>query len=386
MGAPGSVVDLTVPSLERLHARRSVKWDSVEADVVSATVAEMDFPLAPAVIAALHRMVDEHDLGYTYRRIPRLAEAFAGFAARRLGWGVDPEQVRLVPDVMVAVTELARVLSGPSRSAAFATPAYRPFLVDLPIAGLAVHEVPLRADGTLDTDVLATLFRQGTQLFVLANPHNPTGRVLPREELERLAELCAEHEVWVVADEIHAPLVLPGAAHVPWLQVSDAAREWGVALTSASKAFNLAGLKAAVLVTASEHARQATSTLPALAERAGLLGVVASEVAFAEGDVWLDAVLAQLDRNRALLARLLAEQLPGIVWTPPQGTYLAWLDCRALGLGDDPAAAFLERGRLAVAPGTDYGRRSGAGHVRLNFGTSPELVEVMVRRMAATVG
>jgi cystathionine beta-lyase len=189
--------------------------------------------------------------------------------------------------------------------------------------------------------------------------------------------------VWVIADEIHAPLVLPGATHVPWLELSDAARSCGFALTSASKAFNLAGLKAALLVTASERTRAAADRLPALAEHAGLLGVLASEVAFSDADDWLDAVLIQLDANRTLLGRLLAEQLPEVRWTPPQASYLAWLDCRALDLGDDPAAVFLDRGRVALAPGVNYGPQSGKGHVRLNFGTSAELVGDMVQRMIA---
>ncbi len=378
-------MDLHVPGLEQLHERRSAKWGDVEPDVLSATVAEMDFPVLPAVADALRALIRNDDLGYAQDSNPRLARAFAGFAGRRLDWRVDPEQVRVIPDVMVGVTELARLLCGPSRSVAFATPAYRPFLVDLPVAGLAVHEVPARSDGSLDLEVAETLFTSGTRVFVLANPHNPTGRAIPRAELERLAELCAEHGVWVVADEIHAPLVLPGARHVPWLEVSDAARERGIALTSASKAFNLAGLKAAVLVTASDQARDVADRLPDLAAHAGLLGVVAAEVAYAEGDAWLDAVLVQLDANRTLLGTLLAQELPQVAWTPPLATYLAWLDCRALGLGDDPAASFLVRGRVALAPGINYGPQSGAGFVRLNFGTSPELVTEMVRRMARSL-
>jgi cystathionine beta-lyase len=377
-------IDLRVPPLAELHARRSEKWEGLAPDVLAATVAEMDFPLAPPVAAALHAAIDRHDLGYAQARIPRLAQAFAGFAARRLGWRVDPEQVRLLPDVLVGVMELARMLAGTDRSVALATPTYPPFLAELPSAGLAVHGVPLRDDGAIDLGGLHSELDRGARVFLLANPHNPTGRVLPRSELERLAELCAERGAWVIADEIHAPLTLPGATHVPWLEVSDAARSCGFALTSASKAFNLAGLKAAMLVTASERARTAADRLPPLADRAGLLGVVAAEVAFAEGDAWLDAVLARLDANRALLDDLLNERLPEVVWTPPQATYLAWLDCRALGLGDDPAGAFLERGRVALSPGPNYGR-SGAGYARLNFGTSAEMVDDMVRRMSDAV-
>lgn len=369
-----------------LHTRRSMKWDRYPADVLSATVAEMDFPIAPPVAAALHAAIDRHDLGYAHARIPRLTEAFSRFAARRLGWHVDPAQVTLVPDVMVGVLELARMLVGEDRSIAFATPAYRPFLADLPTIGLSVREIPLEHDGHIDLDALRGEFDRGTRVFLLASPHNPTGRVLPRAELEQLAELCAERDVSVIADEIHAPLVLPGTTHLPWLEVSDAARWCGFTLTSPSKAFNLAGLKAALLVTASERTRAAADRLPALAEHAGLLGVIAAEAAFDDGDEWLDAVLAQLDTNRALLARLLAEYLPEIVWTPPQATYLAWLDCRPLGLGDDPTRAFLDRGRVALAPGLDYGTRSGAGHARLNFGTSPEIINEILQRMTKAVG
>jgi cystathionine beta-lyase len=379
------VVDLSVPPLAALHTRRSMKWDGHPDDVLVATVAEMDFPIAPPVARALHTAIDRHDLGYAHARIPQLVEAFGRFAARRLSWHVDPAQVVLVPDVMVGVIELARMLAGQDPSIAFATPAYRPFLADLPSIGLSVREVPLEPGGPIDLDALRAEFDRGTRVFLLASPHNPTGRVVPRAELEQLAELCAEREVWVIADEIHAPLVLPGATHVPWLEVSDAARWCGFALTSASKAFNLAGLKAALLVTASDRTRAVVHRLPALAEHAGLFGVIAAEAAFDEGDEWLDAALAQLDTNRALVGSLLAEHLPEIVWTPPQATYLAWLDCRSLGLGDDPARVFLDRGRVALAPGVNYGSRSGAGHARLNFGTSPEMINEMVQRMTNAV-
>jgi len=208
--------------------------------------------------------------------------------------------------------------------------------------------------------------------------------VLSRATLERVAELCAEREAWVIADEIHAPLVLPGATHTPWLEVSDAAREWGVSLVSASKAFNLAGLKAAQLVTASARAREAVAALPDHAFHAGMLGVLAAEAAFREGDEWLDAVTAVLAANRERLGAALAAELPGVRWAPPEGTYLAWLDCRELGLGEDPAAHFLERARVALSPGPHYGS-AGAGFARLNFATGPELLDEALARLAAAL-
>jgi len=374
-----SSVDLSVPGLAALHERRSEKW-AHPPDVLCATIAELDFPLAEPVAAALKAGIDRSDLGYAPPAPRPLRDAFAGFAGRRLRWEVDPEQLTLVPDVMAGLIELARVLVAPGESVAFATPGYPPFLKELPQAA-PTRTLPLRADGAFELDALDAALASGTRVLVLANPHNPTGRVPPRAELEAIAALCAERGAWVLSDEIHAPLVLTGAEHTPFLEVSDEARVCGIALSSASKAFNLAGLKAALVATASGRARDAVARLPDLTDRAGLLGVVGAEAAFTEGDGWLDAVLAQLDRNRTLLGERLAAELPAVRWRPPQASYVAWLDCRALGLGDDPAAAFYERGRVALVPGPQFGP-PGAGFARLNFGTSPELVAEAVRRMA----
>jgi cystathionine beta-lyase len=377
-----SEVDLTVPSLDRLHDRRSEKWDVEDRSLLMSTVAEMDFPLAPAIAATLHAAIDRHDVGYATSATPALRSSFAGFAARRLGWDADPECVTLIPDVMTGVVELARILAGDEAAVALGTPAYPPFLAELPANGFAVRTVPLADDGSIDPAQLDRVLSAGVRVFLLVNPHNPTGRVLPRSELEALAETCAAHDAWVLADEIHAPLTFPGATHVPWLEVSPAARHRAIAVTSASKAFNIAGLKAALLVTASDEAHDTVRRLPPLGDRAGLLGVLASEAAFSECDAWLDAVIARLDGNRAMLERLLAERLPEVEWLRPDASYLAWLDCGRLGLGDDPAQTFRERGRVALNSGLAYGE-PGAGFVRLNFGTSAEHVEEMVQRMAA---
>src|SRR5579884_3919094 len=366
------MVDLRVPPLDELHERRSEKWAPWPRDVVSSTIAEMDFPLAPPVAAALHAAVDRHDLGYAPARPQELVDAFEGFARRRLDWEVDPEQVRVVPDVMVG-------LLGPGEGVAFATPAYPPFIEEFHQAAAVVEQLPPAADGTTDLDAIERSFARGVRALVLASPHNPTGRVLPRDELAEIAALRASCGVWALVDEIHAPLTLRGARHTPWLEVSDDARACGIVLTSASKAFNLAGLKTALVVTAAGSAADALARMPGLSDRAGLLGVVAGEAAFRDGDEWLDTVLAQLDENRGLLGRLLDDELPAVRWTPPQATYLAWLDCRGLGMGDDPASVFVARGR-----GLDYGT-AGARHVRLNFATSPELLTEIVRRAASVI-
>ena len=242
----GSDIDLQVPDLATLHERRSEKWSVREPDVLASTVAEMDFPLAPDVIAALHAAVDRHDLGYTAPTSTQLPAAFADFGRRRLGWEVDQDQVTLVPDVMAGLIELSRALLAPGDQVAFFTPAYPPFSAELPQARVELVLLPLGAAGAVDLEALQAALAGGVRALVLANPHNPTGQVMPRPELEHIANLCASYGCWVFADEIHAPLVLEGATHTPWLEVSDAARERGIALTSASKAFNVAGLKAAL--------------------------------------------------------------------------------------------------------------------------------------------
>ena len=377
-------IDLQVPDLATLHKRRSEKWSGHEPEVLPSTVAEMDFPLAPEVAAALHAAIDRHDLGYTPPTATQLSEAFAGFALRRMGWSVDQDQITLVPDVMAGLIELCRVLLAPGEQVAFFTPAYPPFFAELPQARVELVQLPLGADAAVDLEALEAALAGGVRALVLTNPHNPTGRVIPRAELEQIAELCASYGCWVLADEIHAPLVLEDTIHTPWLEVSDAARERGIVLTSASKAFNLAGLKTALVITASDRAREAAQRVPPLTDRLGLLGVIAAEAAFAHGDRWLDAVRTQLAANRAVLGELLAAELPKITWTPPQASYLAWLDCRAFALGDNPSETFLERGRVALSRGLDYGRE-GAGFVRLNFGTSPEHVTDAVRRMARAI-
>ncbi|MGH2842439.1 MAG: MalY/PatB family protein [Solirubrobacteraceae bacterium] len=370
------------PSLRELHTLHGHKWATVDPDVISMTVAEMDFPLAPAVADALRRAIDQSDLGYALAAPRALVDSLTAFAARRLNWAIDPDQVRVVPDVVVGLVELCRAATAPEDGIGFATPAYPPFYTELGRLGRPLVELGLTPDGGLVLDDLDRALASGMRVLVLSNPHNPTGRVLPREEMEAIAERCAAAGAWVLADEVHAPLVLPGATHLPWLEVSDAARRCGIALTAASKAFNLAALKTAFIITADTGADGLVNRLGPHHHHASLLGEIAAEAAFRDGDTWLDAVIAQLDDNRTRLDQLLAERLPKVSWRPPQGTYLAWLDCRALELPGEPAEIFLQHGRVALGHGPDFGR-AGEGHVRLNFATGSEHLDEAIRRMAA---
>ena len=376
--------ELTEISLEKLRLRRSAKWRFYDEDVLPAFVAEMDFPLAPPVKFALAKAVELDDTGYGYPDALGLKEAYVDFADARFGWQVDPAGVTAAPDVVNAITALLRSITNPGDRVVINTPVYHPFFAVIEELGCEVAEAPL-VDGELDVDQVDREFRGGAVALVLCSPHNPTGTMPTEAQLKALAASAAAHGAWVLSDEIHSPLTLPGARHVPFLGVSEEAREHGIAFVSASKAFNLAGLTCAQTVTASERAAALIEKLPFAATHAGHFGLLATVAAYRDGGAWLDDVIAVVDHNRALLADLLAATLPEVAYTPPRAGYLTWLDLRPLGLGDDPCEALLERGRVVLNPGPDFGPQ-GKGHARLNIGTSPALVEEAVKRIGKGVG
>lgn len=371
-------------SLERLRRRRSEKWARYPDDVLPCAVAEMDFAPAPAISRVLARALADGDLGYAYAGASRLAAAFAGFAARRWEWQVDPDAVVAVPDVMVGVAELLRVLTEPGAGVVITPPVYPPFFSVIAETGRRAVSVPLLgpdAGRRLPVEGIRAAFAEGARALLLCNPHNPTGYVARRDELIAAAEIVAEHDGVALSDEIHAPLTLAGAEHVPFCSLPDGAVERAITLTSASKGWNLAGLKCGLAVAGSKRMRGALEALPVdLRDRVGHLGVLAAETAFSAGEPWLDELLAYVGDSRRRLSELLADRLPRVGYVPGDATYLAWLDCRDLGLGDDPAASFLARGRVALSPGPDFGA-PGRGFARLNFGTSHALIEEAVERI-----
>lgn len=371
---------LTELSLADLRRRHSAKWAKYAEDVLPVWVAEMDFPLAEPVEAALVAAVRDGDTGYAAPAELGLGEAFAEFAAARLGWPVDPAAVSPAPDVVSAIAALLATLAAPGDRVVINPPVYHPFFAVIAELGMELAEAPLRED-ELDVEAIERCFAEGAVALVLCSPHNPTGGVPSREQMAAIADAAARHGAWVLADEIHAPLALPGAEHVPFLTVSEAAAERGVALCSASKAFNVAGLGCAQIVTASPTAAELVARLPVGATHCGQLGAIAAVASYRDGAPWLDDVIAVLDHNRGLLADLLAAHLPRVGYDPPRAGYLAWLDLRELGLGDDPAEPILVRGKLALSPGPSFGLQ-GAGFARLNFGTSPALLTEAVERLA----
>ena len=301
--------ELTELSIERIRERRSAKWSYFGPDVLPAFVAEMDFPLAAPVKDAMRRAIDLDDTGYANPEATEIAANLAAFAERRMDWSPDPEQVITCNDVVAGLTDLLRLLTAPGDSVIVTPPVYHPFFTLVPEAGCKVREVPL-ADGR-DSRPRGDRggLRRGARAMVLCNPHNPTGIVCDRDELEALADLAAEHEAWILSDEIHAPLTLPGARHVPFLGVSENAAARGVSLVSASKTFNLAGLGCAQSSRRPNRrgVRRVSSILgPSLRPHRR----IATAAAYADGDAWLDSVIEVLDHNRGLLGELLAETPP----------------------------------------------------------------------------
>lgn len=384
-----SVTPVLPLPLDRLRERTSEKWREYPADVLPLFVAESDFPLAPPVTEALRTAVERGDTGYTASRTP-LAETYAAFARRRFGWEVDPARVRSTADVSMGIVELLRRVTAPGDRVVVTPPVYPPFYDLVAEAGAIVERVPLVETETgweLDLPRIEAALAGGARAVLLCNPHNPTGTVHAASSLAALAEIAQRHGASVISDEIHAPLTQPGIAFTPFLSASPAAAEVGYAVTSASKAFNLAGLKCALMITAADAPSRVVRALPVEVEwRTGQFGVLAGVAAFSpESDEWLDGVLLTLDRHRRLLAELLAEHVPAARYRLPDAGYLAWIDLTALGWGDDPARRILREAKVALHFGPHFGDE-GRGRVRLNFACSEDVLREAVRRIGALAG
>ncbi len=376
-------------SEDSLRAAGSLKWTRY-GEAIGAFVAEMDFGTAPVVTRALHAAVDAGMLGYLPDAVARdMAVACADFQRRRHGWELPAEWITPLADVTAGLQAAIEHFTPPGSPVVLPTPAYMPFLRVPRAMGRELIEVPMvrDADGRLtdDLDGLDRAFAAGGALLVHVDPHNPTGRVSTEAEQRALAEVVERHGVRVFADEIHAPLVYPGAVHRPYAALSAATAAHTVTATSASKAFNVPGLKTAqLLLTNAADAAHWAEVGELAGHGASTPGVLAATAAYTAGEEWLDDVLDYLDGNRRLLAELLADRLPQVRYTPPEGTYLAWLDGRALGVEGSLGEFFLREAGVALVDGPECGA-PGAGHVRLNLATPRPVLRTIVDRMAAAV-
>lgn len=373
-------------SVADLRRRGSLKWTKYGGDTIGAFVAEMDFGTAPPIVAALHAAVDTISFGYLPPKLSDdLARACAGWQQRRYGWAVAPSQVYPVTDVLTAFDLVMFHYARPGSPIVLPTPAYMPFLRVPPNYGREIIEVPMARDAgryVLDLDGIDRAYRAGGHLLVLCNPVNPVGRVYTAAELAAVTEVVDRHGGMVFADEVHAPLVYPGHRHLPYASTSPAAAAHTITATAASKAWDLPGLKCAQVIL-SNPAHQERWLQVAVEDPAAPsnLGVVAAVAAYESGQAWLDGVLDYLDGNRRALADLLAEHLPQVGYAPPEGTYLAWLDCRSLGLAGAADEWFRQRAGVAVVDGAECGE-AGRGHVRFNLATPLPVLREAIIRMA----
>jgi cystathionine beta-lyase len=373
---------------DALRAAGGLKWTRYPS-AIGAWVAEMDLGTAPAVTQALHEAVDQGRFGYlTTRAAEEMARACSAWHARRYGWEVPPAWITPLPDVIAGLQAVIEHFTPPGSPVVLPTPAYMPFRTVPGLLGRELIEVPMvERDGraTYDLDGIERALRAGAGLVVHVNPHNPLGRVFTAGEQLELADVVDRAGARVFSDEIHAPLVHPGAVHRPYASLSPVTARHTLTATSASKAWNLPGLKAAQLVLSDGADADHWAGVGFLfGHGASTLGVLANTAAYEAGGPWLDGVLSYLDGNRRLLAELLADRLPEVRYRPPEGTYLAWLDCRRLGLDGPVGEFFLDRAGVALVDGPECGA-PGRGHVRLNFATGRSLLTAMVDRMAAAV-
>lgn len=369
------------------EARRALilKWGVVEPDVIPAWVAEMDYHLDPVVHRAVKQALEDGITGYPLfpdlgGKDEMVADAYVGWSQRHFGWAPQSESIRMVSDVSAGVRILIDVLSedGP---VIYPTPGYNAQFGLPEVTGRPTVLMP-SDDATIDLDHLDRLFTEGARTLLLTQPHNPWGRVFTRAELEGIRDVVTRHGARVVSDEIHAPLVLPGAEHVPYLSI-EGTEDHATAVVAASKAFNTAGLRCAQMIVPSREDLARLDAEPMSRNDSwSPLGVVAARAAYEHGDPWLASLVERLDQQRTLLADLLADHLPEVTMRPLEATYLPWLDASAYT--DDAAGTALAKGRVKVGAGPDYG---GPGsHLRLNIATSPERLTEIIHRLATAWG
>jgi cystathionine beta-lyase len=382
---------LQLASAAELRDRPGRKWHDYADDVLPAWIAEMDFGVADPIRQALERLADEASYGYELSSLyPSLARAFADYMQQRFDWQVGTDHVLPVADLVQALFTAVVAFTEPAQGVVLQTPIYPPFQNAVRETGRRIVENPLLTDAeryVVDTDRLSTVFDGNAPLMLLCNPHNPTGRVLERPELEAIAAVAVERRLVVVADEVHADLVYPGRRHIPFASLSAEVAARTVTITSATKAYNIPGLRCGVMHFGSAALRE--QFRKAVPDR--MLGIVnqfgieATIVAWRDCASWISQALGILEQNRSRLIDWVANDVRGVRWYPPEATYLAWLDCDTAVAPDvSPQQYFLDRARVALSDGGPFGR-AGQRHVRLNFGTSSEILEQVLARLAGAL-
>ena len=374
---------------DQLRRRKTIKWNYFEPDVLPLWIAEMDFPTSPAVLDAVRTCVANEEFGYPVFGEDTLPRATADWCRSRYGWHVHPEWVRLVPDVLKGMEVVVNFLTRPESPVALPVPAYMPFFDVLHVTGRQRVEIPMAQQDSgryvLDPEAVDAAFAKGAGSLILCNPNNPLGTAFTEDELRTIVDIATRHGARVIADEIHAPLVYE-RRHVAAASVSDMAAETVVTLVSASKGWNLPGLMCAQVILSNPRDADEWDRINWL-HRMGTstVGIRANIAAYDQGEPWLDELLAYLRANRDHLARTLPELVPGVKVNTPEGTYLAWVDFRALNLPAEPAEYLLSKAKVALSPGIPFGAAVGSGFARLNFGTTRPILDRAIDAIAAVL-
>jgi cystathionine beta-lyase len=371
----------------------SLKWTLYDRDVLPLWVADMDFPSPEPIIRALHERVDHGFYGYEFDSQP-LRQVLVERMAARYGWTITPPMIQFVPNLVATLHFVCLAFAEAGDEVLMLTPAYPPFLMSPPNGGRVALTLPLAhtsVDGRLhyeiDFDAVERAITPRTKVMLLCNPHNPVGRMWPRADLERLAEIALRHNLVIISDEIHCDLILNGAAHIPMATLGPEVAARCMTLLSPSKTFNTPSLGIALTITENEDLRKRFEKVTAFyLPHPGAMGYAAALAAYTQCQDWLDALLLYLKSNRDFLVETVSASFPGVAITLPEATYLAWLDFRDHNLPEVPFKFFLERGRVALSDGAAFGT-AGEGFVRLNFGTPRvTLAEALERMRAALAG
>lgn len=366
----------------------SVKWGAYPEGVLPLWVADMDFPAPEPVLEALHRRVEHGIFGYA-KHPSALSEVIADRLEHLYHWRVSPEAISFLPGVVSGFNLAARALARPQGELLIQTPVYPPFLATAANAGIQqrVNLLIRRADASyeIDFDGFAQSLNGRTAAFLLCNPHNPVGRVFRRGELERMADACLRAGVPIISDEIHGDLVFRGHPHIPLASLSPELERTTITLIAPSKTFNIPGLECAFAVVPDAGLRERfESARGGMVPEANLLGCEAALAAYRYGQPWLDAVLGYLEANRDFLVDFVRLRMPQITVGKPEGTYLAWMDCRDAELHSEPPTFFLERAQVALSDGRSFGP-GGEGFVRVNFGCPRPVLAQALERMASAL-
>ena len=373
--------------LDRVRNRPGIKWERHGDDVLCAWVADMDLEVPEFITNAVIERINSGGLGYGFYDEPiPVLEAFRDRMRNAFDWRVEVSEIIRVHDVIQGIELVLDTLVPPGAGVVVQTPVYPPFYSSIEGVGrrwVANPLVEMETGWSLDFEHLESVAsQQDVSALLLCHPHNPSGFVMDKTDLAQVIEIADRHDLLVISDEIHCDLVYAPNEHLPTASISELAAQRTVTLIAATKTFNMAGLRMAFVHTASEKYLPSLQQIrPRMIGGINGLGQVATVAGWQHGDAWLSELVAGLDRNRHLLGELLNDYLPAVHYRLPEATYLAWLDCRELGLGDDPAEIFLAQNKVALSSGPDFGIE-GLGHVRLNFATSPEMLQMIVERMA----